>query len=437
MSKPLEKELEVLEKEGIISSETAHNIRAYYKNKSDNPHNRLFAVFAVLGAILVGLGVILIIAHNWDKLSRPVKVIFSFLPLVIGQLFCGFSLLKKTANQGWKEGSAAFLFFGVGASISLISQVYNIHGDLSTFLLVWMLLCFPLIYLLNSSVVSLLYMAGITYYAFECHNYFSLFNHHYTVSYNYWWLLLLVLPHYYRLYKNKGDSNSMVLHNWIVPVSLIFALGTMASGHGKLLYIAYMSMFGMFYLIGSSAYFQNVRRRVNGYLVLGALGTMNILLMASCNWFWQDLLQINRSTDNFVASPEFIFAFIFSALALTLFIVKTKKNGLEDFHPTKIIFFVFIFLFFLGQNTSFLPILLINIVILANGIFTIRTGIKHDHLGVLNYGLLTITALVICRFFDSDMSFIVRGILFIAVGVGFFLANYLTLKKRKSQSNEK
>src|SRR2546425_5209988 len=40
------------------------NIRAYYKSKSENPHNRLFVVFAVLGAILVGLGIILIIAHN-------------------------------------------------------------------------------------------------------------------------------------------------------------------------------------------------------------------------------------------------------------------------------------------------------------------------------------------------------------------------------------
>src|ERR1700741_4922259 len=134
MSKPLEKELEVLEKEGIITPETALNIRNYYKNKSDNPHNRLFTVFAVLGAILVGLGIILIIAHNWDELSRPVKVFFAFLPLVAGQLFCAFSLVKKPDSNGWKDGSSAFLFFGVGASISLVSQIYNIHGDLSKFL---------------------------------------------------------------------------------------------------------------------------------------------------------------------------------------------------------------------------------------------------------------------------------------------------------------
>src|SRR5438105_836562 len=130
MNRPLAKELEELSKEGIINDETADAIRAYYKSKGGNSHNRLFTVFSILGAILVGLGLILIIAHNWDELSKPTKVFFSFLPLLTGQLFCWFSLTKKSESQGWKEGSTAFLFFAVGACISLISQVYNIHGDL-------------------------------------------------------------------------------------------------------------------------------------------------------------------------------------------------------------------------------------------------------------------------------------------------------------------
>jgi hypothetical protein len=39
--------------------------------------------------------------------------------------------------------------------------------------------------------------------------------------------------------------------------------------------------------------------------------------------------------------------------------------------------------------------------------------------------------LVVCKFFDEDLSFITRGILFISVGIGFFVANYLVIKKRK------
>ena len=63
---------------------------------------------------------------------------------------------------------------------------------------------------------------------------------------------------------------------------------------------------------------------------------------------------------------------------------------------------------------------------------TVRNSAKADHLGELNYGLMIIAALVICRFFDTDLSFVTRGVLFILVGAGFFFANYRMLKKRET-----
>jgi hypothetical protein len=66
------------------------------------------------------------------------------------------------------------------------------------------------------------------------------------------------------------------------------------------------------------------------------------------------------------------------------------------------------------------------------GILTIREGAKLNHFGILNYGLLIITALVICRFFDTNISFVFRGLLFVGVGTGFFLANYSMMKKKKN-----
>jgi hypothetical protein len=75
--------------------------------------------------------------------------------------------------------------------------------------------------------------------------------------------------------------------------------------------------------------------------------------------------------------------------------------------------------------------ILINLLVLAVGIFTIRRGLAMNHLGVLNYGLLIVAALVICRFFDTGISFVVRGLLFVAVGAGFFYANSRLIKRRK------
>jgi uncharacterized membrane protein len=48
-----------------------------------------------------------------------------------------------------------FYFFAIGANISLVAQVYNIPGDLNSFIITWMLLSLPLVYLLQSSIVSL------------------------------------------------------------------------------------------------------------------------------------------------------------------------------------------------------------------------------------------------------------------------------------------
>ena len=44
---------------------------------------------------------------------------------------------------------------------------------------------------------------------------------------------------------------------------------------------------------------------------------------------------------------------------------------------------------------------------------------------------IILTALIVCRFFDTDFSFVVRGLLFIAVGAGFFVANIYMIRKRK------
>jgi hypothetical protein len=64
-------------------------------------------------------------------------------------------------------------------------------------------------------------------------------------------------------------------------------------------------------------------------------------------------------------------------------------------------------------------------------LLTIREGIRYDHLVILNYGLITVTALITCRFFDTDLNFVFRGLLFIFIGAGFFAANYFMLQKRK------
>lgn len=157
----VQRDLDKLLVNGVISSDTAEAIRNYYKQNKASPLSVLVLLFTSVGSILVALGLILIFAHNWDQIPRPIKVSFSFLMLLLGQALCIFALLKKKnalTNVAWRESSASFLFFMIAGSISLISQVYHMGGDFQSFLLSWLLLGLPLVYLMRSSLLSLLYL---------------------------------------------------------------------------------------------------------------------------------------------------------------------------------------------------------------------------------------------------------------------------------------
>ena len=155
MATSLLKDIDGLVQANIISSDTAQRIITYYQQKKETAPDKLNIILGILGAMLVGSGIILIVAHNWDELSRPFKTTLSFIPLLLAQLLCAYTLIKQKRSAAWRESSGVLLFFAVGTSISLISQIYQVSGSLSGFLLTWVLLTLPLIYLLISHVMSI------------------------------------------------------------------------------------------------------------------------------------------------------------------------------------------------------------------------------------------------------------------------------------------
>jgi len=428
VSKNILKALPELIEAGILSKDKASEISQYYHQKSGRSVSRLIIIFGILGAILVGMGIILIIAHNWDELSRSTKTFFAFLPLVIGQLICVYVILKKLKSIAWREGATAFLYFAIGASISLVSQIYNIPGDLSSFMLTWMVLSLPVVYLMKSSITSMLVIIGITYFACQT-SYWSGPN---KTSYEYWLVLAALLPHYYILYKNKPNSNFLILINWLLPLSIVICLGTLADKAEELMFIAYFSLFGLLYIIGNSPAFIDKPIRNNSYLMMGSVGTIIMLLMLSFDWFWMDM---QNEKFEFFSSQEFYIAMIVMLSALVTLGFRIKQYSLNSTQLMDYVFGIFVIIFIIGVNNSLIPIILINLLILIIGLLVVKKGADRDHLGILNYGLLIITALVICRFFDTNISFVIRGLLFVGVGVGFFAANYMIIKKRKAHEN--
>ena len=428
MSKQILKELSDLVKAQVITEETADRIKVYYSGQVSQSTNRLFVVFGILGALLVGMGIVLIIAHNWDVLPKVVKLATGLLPLLAGQTAAGILVLNRSENRTLREGTGVFLVAAVAISISIVSQVYNIEGNLGNFLLLWTSLTLPVIYVLRSSMASLLYISGITWYACEV----SYFGYPHGHAWWYWLLFILILPFYYfEFLKNGNKNNFFYFHSWLLALSLTTCLGVFIDDHGELMMIAYMSLFSAFVILSEMPTFDTGRVISNAYLVIGSLGVTISLLILSFDFYWGEL--IDSPSENPTQSMEFTVSVVTTIIASVLLVIGLRGKSLTQINSKSFAFIVFIILFFVGMKAPTMAQLLINLVILMFAVHTIRNGAQRNHLGILNYGLLIITALILCRFFDTDFSFVVRGLLFISVGVGFFATNYYMVRKRKRQ----
>jgi uncharacterized membrane protein len=424
MSKPFLKDLPELVQAHVIDEETAEKIRNHYESKPDTSAHRLVIVFGILGALLVGLGIILIIAHNWDDFGKTIKLTLAMLPLFIGQLTCWYGLLKRSGSVAWREGSATFLLLAIACSISIVSQVYNIEGSLSGFLFIWMLLSLPLIYILRSSLASLLYIIGITWYGIEI----SYAHYPQAIAWWYWGFLAANLPYYFYLYRHHHRSNFFYFHSWALAISITCVLGMFDNQLDHVTVLLYLNAFAIFILVGQLEKFQSSRLITNGFLIGGSLGTITLLLSMSFEWFWKETYQ--ESTKGMLYLDVNVYTITF-ALTLALLIWIGVRKNFAALNLKSYAFLAAFFLYIISIQWPDASRILDNLLLFFFGVFTIRDGAQQNRLSVLNYGLLILSALITCRFFDTDMSFVVRGLLFVAVGAGFFAANYWMVRKRK------
>src|ERR1044072_1706948 len=104
----LRAELPALVTSGTISAENAQAIERYYEGKSAGAPKLGFVPLSSVGSILVAAGIVLLIAHNWDDFSRPVRSVIAFLPLLAGQALSVFVLLRRNESKAWVERGDTF-----------------------------------------------------------------------------------------------------------------------------------------------------------------------------------------------------------------------------------------------------------------------------------------------------------------------------------------
>ena len=419
-------ELPSLERAGIVSQDTVMRLYEYYGPVSIRSRRQLTKVLlGVLGAALIGLGVILLLAHNWDALSRPTKTALSFLPLLAGQLAAGFTLLRRYSSPAWREGSGIYLALSIGASISLISQTYHITGDATSFLLTWIVLAGPLIYLLQSFTVALLYLAGITYWLGLCR-----------FEYGPLWLFLplalFIVPYVRSLFKENPDGFRIRLLSWELSIILPIIAGLLLQYSVPGVWILVYSGLFCAMLLHGRALLRDSRN--NAFYIAGFLGLIVVSLALTYEATWEavDTFYVEGGLDKHPWTFWYDCGVAVVFLGAGLLPAARGPGRRDDFAllagAMPLIAAACLAARYLGVPSIGL-VAVFNLYLLVFGVTTLLQGLSRDKLLTTNGGMAILSMLIIVRFFDANISFTIRGMLFIALGIAFLIANVALMRR--------
>jgi uncharacterized membrane protein len=151
--------------EGTINQAQAEKMWADLEEyQTEHRSKKQIIAFSTIGAILLGIGAILFVASNWEKIGDIFRIIL-LAGSTVSVHYAGYYL--RYENQKYPRLGFALIFLSAlffGASLFLIAQIYNINANNSTLVLIWLLGVFPLIYGYRCTAVaglcSLLFTSG-------------------------------------------------------------------------------------------------------------------------------------------------------------------------------------------------------------------------------------------------------------------------------------
>ncbi len=423
-------ELPGLVSKGILPADSADRLRLHYGEAGAQASRRLAIVlFSVIGAVLVGGGIVLLLAHNWDQFSRAMRAMLAYLPMVLGQLAVAWTLSRKNAGVGVREATGAFLTLTVGACVAIVSQLYHISDDFGAFMLTWMLLIVPLMYVLDAVVPFLIYLAGITAWVGGRHA----MNEH---SAGLWLLAALVVPFARQVLSQnrRGPRASLLL--WGVAIASCIVTGmTLEKVLPGLWIIVYAGLLSFFYFAGARWFDEEASVWENPLSVVGYVGTVLYSLLLSNSWPWHEIgWDYYRCGWNYhpwagICDYALALGLTAGALLLALRAVRSGQSWRIQFAmmPVAAVLGYALVAF---TDEPLAGSALFSLYLLVLSIATLVRGFRESKQGVVNGGLLMLTLLVVNRFFDTDFGLVTRGVVFILLGIGFFVANIVLVRRK-------
>jgi hypothetical protein len=249
----------------------------------------------------------------------------------------------------------------------------------------------------------------------------------------FWWFTGVTLPLYWLQIKKYPQNNSTLFLHLCYAIMILAVWHVFVSGIDGAYFWQYWLWCIFFLLIGHSLFAQLGVSR-NAYLVIGSLGNLWMWTIFSFKEPWKEFMSIANNNQTFLSELHQDYGWLpllltAGASAWMIYQVLNKKR---PFRLSYIYFagalLAIIVSKYLWKDFGFY---FSNIFLVAQALFYILQGNQEKHLGWLNYGLLWLAVWIGCRFFDLNLDYIWRGVLFLILGLAFFTANIYLIRVRK------
>src|SRR5690606_19581566 len=104
----LRQQIEEWRARSVIDEDTATQLRDLYPRPSASEERPLAQVLMVcLGALLIAAGIILVLAHNWEELPRPLRAVIAYACVGSGHVLAFWTLGRRPQSAAWREATGA------------------------------------------------------------------------------------------------------------------------------------------------------------------------------------------------------------------------------------------------------------------------------------------------------------------------------------------
>lgn len=410
------KELDELVENNIIDNLIKQKILDYYDIQKNKPYSALQLTFSLIGSVLIGLGVLLLIAYNWHGFSLNIKLALAVAPLILSYGGLAFCLWRYPQKEALLQSLALLSFLSTGGAMALLGQIYQIQSELHIFLRNWILLTLPLLLILPRFIMALFMGISIAYY-------FGLSRIKDGEAIFIILFGLVILGYYlYALY-NRYSLREVLALNILIPIFSLFGILPFMD-----YFLGDFSLFFMFIWLFTlwvclSHIYQiiyNPNGAINMLMIFAQWGCLIMLYIMSYKAMW-------KSMDGDMAN---IMQGLIAALWLVLSFKLVQKRSEIIFKNIHLLLLLTLLLPFIPYP---LNIIATHIILIGFGLYYLIRGLSEECISLANLGLFMLCLLIALRFFEVDISFMTKGLIFIVIGILFIIGNIFMGKKIKKQ----